>query len=69
MAVCGLQLCKHVPVARQQILNNATVGLQQCKSCVFYMVRAKRLQARRDSKLSQLSVESQFRTGVCEEGT
>jgi hypothetical protein len=26
---------KHVPIARQQILKNATVGLQQWKSCVF----------------------------------
>jgi hypothetical protein len=29
--VSGQRLCKHVPVARQQILNNATVGLQQWK--------------------------------------
>jgi hypothetical protein len=27
---------KTTSVARQQILNNATVGLQQRKSCVFY---------------------------------
>jgi hypothetical protein len=27
------QLGKHVPVARQQIPNNATVGLQQRNSC------------------------------------
>jgi hypothetical protein len=31
------------PVDRQQILNNATVGLQQWKSCVFYFVHAERL--------------------------
>jgi hypothetical protein len=42
-AVSGQRLVKHVPVARQQILNNATVGLQQWKSCVFYVVRAERL--------------------------
>jgi hypothetical protein len=30
-AVSGQRLGKHVPVARQQILNNATVGLQQWK--------------------------------------
>jgi hypothetical protein len=33
----------NIPVARQQILNNVTVELQQWKSCVFYMVRAERL--------------------------
>jgi hypothetical protein len=37
------RLGKHVPVAWQQILNNAAVGLQQWKSCVFYVVRAERL--------------------------
>jgi hypothetical protein len=37
------RLGKHVAVARQQILNNATVGLQQWKSCVFYVVRAEML--------------------------
>jgi hypothetical protein len=37
------QLCKHVPVARQQMLNNVTVGPQQWKSCAFYVVRAERL--------------------------
>jgi hypothetical protein len=31
------------PIVRQQILNNATVGQQQRKSCVFYFVRAERL--------------------------
>jgi hypothetical protein len=40
------RLVKHVPVARQQIINNATVELQQWKSCVFYVVRAEMLQAR-----------------------
>jgi hypothetical protein len=29
------------PVARQQILNNATVGLQQWKSCLFYVVHVR----------------------------
>jgi hypothetical protein len=37
------RLGKHIPVAKQQILNNAVVGLQQWKSCVFYVVRAERL--------------------------
>jgi hypothetical protein len=32
----GQWLSKHVPVAGQQILNNATAGLQQWKICVFY---------------------------------
>jgi hypothetical protein len=41
--VSGQQLSKYVPVARQQIINNATVGLQQWKSCVFYVVRAEKL--------------------------
>jgi hypothetical protein len=31
------------PVARQQIINNATFGLQLWKSCVFYVVRDERL--------------------------
>jgi hypothetical protein len=38
--VSGQRLGKHVPVARQQILNNVTVELQQWKSFVFYVVRA-----------------------------
>jgi hypothetical protein len=42
-AISGQQPGKHVPFARQQILNNAKVGLQQWKSCVFYVVRADRL--------------------------
>jgi hypothetical protein len=42
-AVSGQWLSKHVPVVRQQILNNATVGLQQWKSRVFCVVCAKRL--------------------------
>jgi hypothetical protein len=37
------RLGKHVLVARQQFLNNATVGLQQWKSYVLYVVRAERL--------------------------
>jgi hypothetical protein len=42
-AVSGQRLGKHVPFARQQILNNATVGLQQWKSYVFYVVRTEML--------------------------
>jgi hypothetical protein len=34
---------RKTPVVRQQIFNNATVGLQQWKICVFYVVRAKML--------------------------
>jgi hypothetical protein len=41
--VSGQRLGKHVPVATQQILNNATVGLQQWRSCVFYVVGTERL--------------------------
>jgi hypothetical protein len=37
-AVSRQWLRKHISVTKQQILNNATVGLQQCKSCVFYVV-------------------------------
>jgi hypothetical protein len=44
-AVCGQRFGKHVPVARQQILNNATDG-QQWKSCIFYVVRAEMIQGR-----------------------
>jgi hypothetical protein len=43
MDVSGQRLSKHVPVARQQILNNVTVGLQQWKSYVFYVVRTEML--------------------------
>jgi hypothetical protein len=42
-AVSRKQLGKHVSVARQHILNNATVALQQWKSCDFYVVRAEML--------------------------
>jgi hypothetical protein len=38
----GKRLVEHVPVARQQIINNAKVGLQW-KSCVFYVVRVEML--------------------------
>jgi hypothetical protein len=31
VTVSGQWLGKHIPVARQQIINNATVGLQQWK--------------------------------------
>jgi hypothetical protein len=37
----GQRLGKHVPVARQQILNNATVGRNN--RTVFYVVRAEML--------------------------
>jgi hypothetical protein len=42
-AVSGQRLGKHVPVARQQILNNVKVELQQWENCVFYVVRAEKL--------------------------
>jgi hypothetical protein len=40
-AISGQRLRKHIPVARQQIINNARVGLQQ--SCLFYVVRTEML--------------------------
>jgi hypothetical protein len=40
--VSGQWLGKHVPIARQQILN-ARVGLPQWKSCVLYVVHAEML--------------------------
>jgi hypothetical protein len=43
MSASGQRFYEHVPVVRQQILNNATVGLQQWKICVFYVVRAEML--------------------------
>jgi hypothetical protein len=39
--VSGQRLGEHIAVDRQQILNNATVGLQERKSYVFYVVRAR----------------------------
>jgi hypothetical protein len=42
-AVSGHRLGKHVPVAKQQRLNNVTAELQQWKSCVLYVVSAERL--------------------------
>jgi hypothetical protein len=42
-AVSGQRFGKHVPAARQQIINNAAVGLQQWKSRFFYVVRAEML--------------------------
>jgi hypothetical protein len=60
--VSGQRLGKHVPVARQQMLNDPTVGPQQLKSCVFYVVRA--------DVISKGKGEfSQFCTGGCEETT
>jgi hypothetical protein len=35
MTVAVQGLGKLIPVAKQQILNNAIVGLQQWKGCVF----------------------------------
>jgi hypothetical protein len=54
-AVSGQWLGKQVPVARQQILNKATIGLQRWKSCVSYVVHAKMLQARDKVSLVQFS--------------
>jgi hypothetical protein len=39
-AILGNGFGKHIPVARQQILNNVIVGLQQWKIFVFYVVHA-----------------------------
>jgi hypothetical protein len=55
-AVSRQRFGKHV--ARQQILNNVTVGLQQRKRGVFYVVLAERLYARQGLQLSQLSISS-----------
>jgi hypothetical protein len=60
-AVSGQRLCKHVPVARQQILNIATTKLQQWKNDIVYLIRAEMLQAKERLELSQIC------TGVCEE--
>jgi hypothetical protein len=57
-ALSGQWLSKHVPIARQQILNNATVGLQQWRSSVFCMVHVERLKGRQGLELSQLSFNS-----------
>jgi hypothetical protein len=46
MTVPWQQLSKHVPVAKQQILNNSTVGLQQYKEGVFYAVCSEMLYER-----------------------
>jgi hypothetical protein len=45
-AVSEQRIVKHVSVARQKILNNAKVGLQQWECRVFYVVRADMLLAR-----------------------
>jgi hypothetical protein len=41
--VSGQRLGKHFPIATQYIFINATVGLQQWKTRVFYVVRAEKL--------------------------
>jgi hypothetical protein len=62
-AVSGQRLSKQVSVARQQIFNNATVGLNN-RRAVFYVVRAEMLYA---GGLELSSVE--FCMGSCEERT
>jgi hypothetical protein len=62
--VFGQQLNKNVRVARQQILNNATVEFQQYKSFVFYVVRAERLYAGRSLELSSVLRRWPARNGV-----
>jgi hypothetical protein len=54
----GQRLGKHVPVARQQIPSNATVGLQEWKICIFYVVRAEMIKAR--DRVSLVSSIRQF---------
>jgi hypothetical protein len=44
-AVSRQRLGKYVPIARQQFVNNATVGRNK-KRAVLYVVRAEMLQAR-----------------------
>jgi hypothetical protein len=63
-AVSRQRLGKHVPVARQQILNNATVGLQQWKTECFLCRPCRDI----ISKGHKVSVV-QFYRGVCEERT
>jgi hypothetical protein len=65
-AVSGQRLDKHVPVARRQILNNATVGLQQWKNCVLYVVCDEVIG---ETRFEAWSVESEFCTGICDEKT
>jgi hypothetical protein len=57
-AVSRQRLGKHVPVARQQILNNATFGVQKWKSRVFYVVRFGMLYSR--DKVSLVSSVWEF---------
>jgi hypothetical protein len=55
------RLGKHVPVARQQILSNVTVGLQQWKRGVSTW------SVPRCYKQGTRSIQSQFCKGGCEE--
>jgi hypothetical protein len=50
--VSGQRLGKHVPAARKQFPDIATVGLQQWMSYIFYVVRVEKLYARRSLELS-----------------
>jgi hypothetical protein len=63
MAVSGQRLGKHVPISRQQILNNITGGLQQSKS-VFSTWSVQRCYISKGK-----SQFSQFCMVVCEEAT
>jgi hypothetical protein len=59
-AVSGQRLGKHVPVARQHILNNAIVGSQQWNSC-FLCVPCQDVIRKGQGQFSQ------FYTGGCED--
>lgn len=49
------RLNKHIPITRQQNLNNTTVEFQQWKSCVSYVVRVQRLNVGRSLERSSKS--------------
>jgi hypothetical protein len=55
--VSGQRLGKQVPIARRQILNTATAGLQQWKRCVFYVVLADIQYYNQGTKLDQFGCE------------
>jgi hypothetical protein len=58
MVVSGQRLGKHVPLVTQQILNNATVGLQQWKKKKNFL---------HGSCRDVISKGRQLYTGVCED--
>jgi hypothetical protein len=63
-AISGQRLCKHVPVARQQILNNAMVEQQQCKRSVSTWSVPRYYKQRTRSVDSQSRVEAGSNTST-----